>query len=180
MTMIRRPSGRTVPALALGPVDGESPEDAEARAAEARAAWQARVRALVGVPFRDGGRDAKGADCWGLVRLFMAEAGVVLPDYSETPAADLMAVARDVTAAAASETWLKVDRGALQPGDVVLLTARAKVDGRPRTLPGHVGVMIDSRRMLHVEESTASVVVPLGHPSVRNRLAGFFRHRSLA
>lgn len=175
MTMIRRKSSRPVgpefvlPDPARPDLETFTPED-----------WRRRLNSFVGVPFKDGGRDVRGSDCWGMVRMFLAELKIDAADYSETPAADLLAVVRDVTAAAASDTWLKVDRNALQMGDVVLLTARTRVDGRPRTMPGHVGVMIDSRRMLHVEESTASVIVPLGHPSVRNRLAGFFRHRDLA
>jgi hypothetical protein len=39
-------------------------------------------------------------------------------------------------------------------------------------------VMIDARRMLHVEEGTDSVVVPLSHQSVQHRLESFWRHKS--
>ncbi|NMW23861.1 C40 family peptidase, partial [Rhodanobacter denitrificans] len=39
----------------------------------------------VGIPYRTHGRDRAGVDCWGLVRLVMAEVfGAELPDYGDT------------------------------------------------------------------------------------------------
>ena len=40
---------------------------------------------------------------------------------------------------------------------------------------GHVGLMVDGRRMLHTERASAAVVVPLNHYTVRDRIAGFRR-----
>jgi len=39
---------------------------------------------FIGLPYTDKGRDRTGCDCWGLVRLALAEvAGITLPDYSD-------------------------------------------------------------------------------------------------
>jgi hypothetical protein len=59
--------------------------------------------------------------------------------------------------------------------DVVVMYARA--GGRRR--PTHCGVMVDGRRLLHIEANTDSVIVPVDHASVRFRIFGFFRHKAL-
>jgi hypothetical protein len=38
-----------------------------------------------------------------------------------------------------------------------------------------VGVLADCRRVLHAEEDTGSVIVPIDHFTIRNRIAGFRR-----
>lgn len=130
--------------------------------------WTARY---VGLPFVDGGRTLEGCDCWGLFRLVYAERlGLHLPSYGDTPAADLVAVTEAMSAGvAADERWLQV----LEPKeyDGVLMRAYGARD------PGHVGVMVDRQRLLHVEKKTAACIVPLDHYSVRSRILGFWRHR---
>jgi cell wall-associated NlpC family hydrolase len=125
--------------------------------------------AYVGLPFVDGGRNRAGVDCWGLVRLVLAEqAGVDVPTYGEISAHDLARVTGTIRAAiAGDQTWRQVEH----PGvfDVAVM----------RGNPLHVGIMIDTRRVLHVESTTAAVQIPVTHPSVRHRLIGFYRHRDL-
>lgn len=138
--------------------------------------------AYVGVPFKDGGRDFAGFDCWGLVRrLLEDEAKVIgLPDYGETPAAEFSAVARDIAGAEASPTWTKVDRRQGRCFDVVTMLGHQRIDGRLHNLVCHVGVLVDPAHVLHVEAVTDSAIVRLDHPSMRLRVAGFYRHRDLA
>lgn len=140
------------------------------------------LESFIGIPFVDGGRDRAGIDCWGLVRLFLEEEAAIadLPDYAGTPAAELAAVASDISAAAASPTWRAVERRNAHKFDVVALVGRERVNGRPRNLVCHVGVLINPRQLLHIEEHTDSVIVRLDHFSVQHRIAGFYRHRDLA
>lgn len=66
----------------------------------------------VGLPYADKGRDRAGVDCWGLVRLILAEvAGQRLPDYSEayTRPGDHASVA-DAVDAGLREGWTRVER----------------------------------------------------------------------
>jgi cell wall-associated NlpC family hydrolase len=126
------------------------------------------VAPYVGLPFKVGGRDRSGCDCWGLVWLIYREhAGVTLPSYSETPADDLLQCIREIKAAITTPTWRRIERGALAKLDVaVMFTGR---------LLTHVGLMVDGERLIHVEEATSAVVVPIGSPFVKNRIAGFYR-----
>ncbi len=121
----------------------------------------------VGIPFVDGGRDADGLDCWGLVCLVYAnELDVVLPSYGEVSAADLVRVARSLEAG--KDGWQVVDKP--RAFDVVAMrfySGRATV--------GHVGIMVDGKRMIHTERATAVACVPLTHFAVRDRIASIRR-----
>ena len=133
--------------------------------------WAARY---VGLPFVDGGRSINGSDCWGLVRLVLKEqCGIDVPSYGEIAAKELMRVARQMARDSDGDCWRLVH--APDTFDVVLMTA-PKVRGR---VPAHVGVMVDPARVLHIEEATDSVIVPLTHPAIRNRVLGFRKHTGL-
>lgn len=124
------------------------------------------------VPFVDGGRDMAGADCWGLVRMVLKDmAGVEVPAYGDISATELAAVARQMTADAAGPLWVPVAEP--KELDVVGMRWFAK-EGI-----GHVGIMIDGRRMLHSEDGTGPVVVDIGHYSIKRRIVKFVRHREL-
>lgn len=123
---------------------------------------------LVGLPFRDGGRGPDAYDCWGLVRhVYCRQLGIDLPDYGEISAKDLVRVAREMRRGA-DDGWRvpPVPRAY----DVCLMRG-----GRGGAAVLHVGVMVDDRRLLHVEAATGSVVVPVVHFSVAGRIVGYRR-----
>lgn len=130
--------------------------------------WTARY---VGVPFVDDGRSIDGCDCWGLFRLVYTERlGIDLPSYGDTSARDLLGVTEAMSAGVAvDERWREVL--VPQEYDGVLMRAYGARD------PGHVGIMIGAKQLLHVERKTAAVIVPLDHYSVRSRILGFWRHQ---
>ncbi|MFG1343206.1 C40 family peptidase [Xanthobacter autotrophicus] len=124
----------------------------------------------VGIPFLDGGRDRSGCDCWGLVRLVYAEVlGIDLPSHGEISAHDMARVSPLIREGSACAPWLPVAGGA-KPFDVLVMRGR----------PLHVGVMVDHRHVLHVEASTASVIVAIDNPQVRWRRLNLHRHEALA
>lgn len=132
----------------------------------------------IGVPYFDGGRDYNGWDCYGTVFVLYRDVlGINLPTYSETPAADIIAVAAAFDGEAVSGLWAKV--AAPLRFDVVQMWTHEHYQGRTIRGRRHCGVMIDGRRMLHTERGTASVLVPLNHHLVRERIIAFWRHRSL-
>lgn len=135
------------------------------------------MKGYVGIPFVDGGRDRAGCDCWGLVRLVYADhAGIDLPAYGEVSSHELLAVTRSLQEGARNEAWKRADAEPRRALDVVLMKRLDK----PGSVPTHVGVMLDAKRVLHVEEETDSVAVVISHPSVASRLIGFYRHRDLS
>lgn len=131
------------------------------------------MKGYVGIPFLDHGRDRDGCDCWGLVRLVLAEqAGLDLPSYGEISADALLAVSRRIRAATDAGPWRRVDGAPRRALDVVVMRSLADA----AAVPVHVGIMLDARRMLHTVKAADSHAVPLSHPSVAPRIIGFFRH----
>ena len=131
----------------------------------------------VGIPFVDGGRERSGCDCWGLLRLvYREEAGIELPSYGEIGAHELMAISRELSRGMIDQTWRRVDGEAPRFLDVAVMKRLDKTGA----VPVHVGVMLDRRRLLHVEVETDSVLIPANHPSIASRLVGFYRHRDIA
>lgn len=122
----------------------------------------------VGLPFGEGPGDVT---CWSLVaRVYRDRLGIDLPDYGEISARDLARVARRMGADSAAEPWLPV----ASPREYDVAIMRSGRGGQPIC---HVGIMVNASQMLHVEASTASVVVPVNHVSIRHRIAGFRRYQ---
>lgn len=137
------------------------------------------IKGYVGIPFVDHGRDRKGCDCWGLVRLVhLLEAGIELPSHSEISARELLAVARRIRAGSVSKVWVDVAHLPRQALDVVLMK-RAEDDGKRAW---HLGILTNSKTILHTEDGVDSHLAPLDDDNVwlRRRIVGFRRHRDLA
>lgn len=130
------------------------------------------VNKYVGLPFKDGGRDRNGVDCWGLIRLiYQQELRIDLPTYGEISAEDLARVAEAVGSNYSLEPWHEISESNILPFDVVVM----KFYGQKRI--GHVGIMVhDGRTVLHTERNLDSALVPLNHMTIRHRIVGFRRH----
>ena len=128
----------------------------------------------IGIPFVDGGRDRRGCDCWGLVRMVLAEqAGIDLPTYGDISATELLAISRTVRGAISTdEVWRRVD--VPRDLDVVVMRQRADVE---RT-PYHLGIVWKGR-LLHTATGVDSHTVPLTPGPIATPVIGYFRHREL-
>lgn len=132
--------------------------------------WAGRY---VGLPFVDGGRDRRGVDCWGLVKIVYADClGIELPTYGEISARELRRIAGTVGDAQTTETWRQVIDP--QPFDVAVMRAGASA------IAAHVGVMVDARRVLHVERASSACIEDIDTPMMRHRVTGYWRHAEAA
>jgi cell wall-associated NlpC family hydrolase len=126
------------------------------------------VKAYIGIPFVSGGRDKTGADCYGLVRLVLAERfGRTLPllsgDYTD---ADSFAQTEGLIR---SQQPLLAGRRVEAPetGDVCVL----KFHG----LPTHLGLYAGGGWILHTLKGTGSVLQRTGDPHLTGRIEGWYR-----
>lgn len=133
--------------------------------------WHGRY---VGLPFVDGGRDASGLDCWGLVRLvYRAELGIDLDAHTDVSAHDLARVARSITKGMDGEIWRPVTPCDRLPYDVVVMRYAMS-----RHI-GHVGIITPDGTVLHIEQTTGAVAVPLTHFTIRERIKCIRRHKQM-
>jgi lipoprotein Spr len=130
------------------------------------------ARAYVGIPYRPGGRDRSGCDCFGLLALVLRERfGLRVPDPAIPPGP------MDDTAALAVEylrqslCWREVGLAAAEPGDALSL----RVCG----LPVHCGVVVEPGRFLHTMAGTNAVLERYTGPAWLPRIAGVYRYREV-
>lgn len=137
---------------------------------EAVPAWAARY---IGLPYLDKGRTRTGCDCWGGVRMVLAEVfGLALPDYADayTAADDSRSVASAVRAGLECG-WRMVAQP--RAGDLLIL----KIGGRP----WHCAVMVTAERFLHWLPPSPrgvqsfSCIERLDSPRWARRIEGFYR-----
>lgn len=126
------------------------------------------VKAYIGLPFLEKGRDRAGLDCWGLIRLVYAEQlRVALPAWVEGYADTRPGPDTAAHLAACAESFAEVPAGGERPGDILLF----------RTGPhlSHVGLCLGGGRMLHILEGIDSTVERYRSPRWLPRLAGAYR-----
>lgn len=134
-------------------------------------AW---VSDYVGLPWRGKGRDREGLDCYGILRLVLAERfAVALPSHDgvgfET-GGDCTDLAAFLEAEAKAWRPLALDE-APRAGDGVLLRVRGH--------PIHVGVVVAPGWMLHIEHGIDSVVERYDGPRWAKRVIAIYRHEAL-
>ncbi len=129
------------------------------------------VAGYIGIPFRSHGRDRDGSDCWGLLRLVLADQfGIRIPSYDGVTwhdGDDRRALAEFMAEHKAD--WTPVAGGDERPGDAVLL--------RMMGHPIHVGIVVASGWMLHVEQGADSCIEPyLDELRWKKRIIGYYRY----
>jgi cell wall-associated NlpC family hydrolase len=133
------------------------------------------------IPFRDGGRDWDGADCWGLIHLYYREAGIELPTYGDIGATELIRVRSKISSDSGHRNWVRVGTSEEQLGDIVVMTgAMRDTSGALRHAPVHVGMVIKPGWLIHTEEEYGVMVVAFrgGHrrQEISSRVKEIYRY----
>lgn len=120
------------------------------------------------VPYREGGRDRSGCDCWGIVALPWKEIkGVDLPLHSGVVAgsgADVDALANELS----SGRWRQVELAEAEPWDVVLFEMGPKF---------HVGLVIEPGIMLSIRRGQVHAhTEEIKQPHWMRLMSGVFRY----
>lgn len=120
---------------------------------------------LIGVPFKVGGRDLNGLDCYGLVRVMYERAGKEIHDAPSTANPDENNALINLYAV---QNWIKTEK---KPGVVVLFRVGRYIC--------HVGYLVDNDNFIHSWQGTSGVVKePL--LTWKKRIVGFYEYRSCA
>lgn len=128
----------------------------------------------VGLPWKLGGRDRRGLDCFGLVRLVLAEqAGVLLPDWLDDPDA----LARRMSDRCRAFERHRPDMDIFRPvpaGDERPLDIAAFFRGG---VMWHMGVLVQAPDIiLHIEDASGSQREALANRcDLQAQLGGFYR-----
>jgi len=128
-------------------------------------AWAADY---VGLPYATHGRERAGIDCWGLVRLVLAEVfHAELPDYADRYADgnDWGAIGTAVRDGLA-DGWTRVEQP--RAGDLLILSIAAR--------PWHCGLMLGPLHFLHAPPDTTTCIERLDSPRWARRIQGIYRH----
>lgn len=126
------------------------------------------AQAYLKIPFAEHGRTRAGVDCWGLVRLVLAEQReLTLPDYGRgyDSTDDRDAVPAAIRSGL-DEGWQALTEP--EPTDLVIFSIFG--------VPMHCGVMLVERRFLHARKGAGVVVERLDSPMWARRIEGFYRY----
>lgn len=121
----------------------------------------------IGIPFKDGGRDTNGIDCWGLARLvYKQEYNIGLPSFND----QYIVTDHDRVAELFSryrEGWTKLDTP--EEGALVAFNMFGSQT--------HVGIITPEKNsFLHVRENQDSVIERLDSTHWNKRVFGYYKY----
>ena len=109
----------------------------------------------VGLPFLANGRDRRGLDCWGLVRLVWAEiAEFKLPSFDHTDD-KASTIGREALA------FAEIIKEETKELDAVIMNEDVHTRSGWIEAPVHIGVMVSLTLVLHIRRNTLSCIEPL-------------------
>lgn len=121
---------------------------------------------LVGIPYKDGGRDREGLDCYGLVLLFMRELGIELPDWEYER--DWAKQGGNLLIENYHEYAEQIGRAYMVPGDVIMFENHPGV-------ANHLGVFLGAGKFIHVVEKAGVVIMRVNSQPHLRRMHSCYR-----
>lgn len=120
------------------------------------------VKDLVGIPYKDHGRDSSGMDCYGIVIEVLRRIGINVPDvfYRDTNI-DTNKITMEILEKGIPNT--KLDNP--EEGAVVEILVMGQ--------PSHVGVCLGDGTFIHALKKIGVVIEPLSR--YRHKIKGFYR-----
>lgn len=127
----------------------------------------------LGLPWKIGGRDRDGIDCYGLVAMiYRDELGIEIDSLTGAYASEdeRALIASVVAGQKDAGAWVPVEPGHEQEFDCVMF--------RYAGHESHIGVVVEKGRMIHQLLGRRSAVEPYGAGFWANMLEGAWRHKS--
>lgn len=125
---------------------------------------------LLGTPFKMGGRDKTGLDCYGLVKELYSRVGITLPEYTSS---HLSANDKTIISMMISQ-GLDLFSRIYTPEPFSLVTFFIRP---PFTT--HIGVVMpDKYRFIHILKDTSVAVERLDAPEWEKRITGYFKWKT--
>ena len=127
------------------------------------------INDYIGIPFIDKGRDFKGCDCYGLIKLYYKnELGIDIPDVVASPNQLRLAYIEYIKNI--SSLWTTSTEP--KENDVVAM----KTDVNNPKLVTHFGIIVkvnSGLKILHTFKKSNSHIVDLNNPAYANKIKGF-------
>lgn len=131
-----------------------------------------QYRDLIGVPFKNRGRDMDGFDCYGLVQEMYRRYGISIPNYT-ADFDDLEKVNELITSKTAiSSNWRRIEPDEELPVPCLL----AIRFGTPSGIVNHTGCYIGNGRFIHIRANIGVCVDRIDSPAWRHVIEGFFEY----
>ena len=122
---------------------------------------------LVGIPYKNNGRDEKGLDCYGLVMQVYKILGIELPDYNSVPEPEPWLINEMIKNN--EYDWIKLGKYEIP---CVVTFWMTNPD-----FTSHIGVVIEEDRFIHAR-GTSVCVERLSSPVWSKRIKGFYRWKN--
>jgi cell wall-associated NlpC family hydrolase len=129
-------------------------------------------REYIGIPFKYGGRDKSGVDCWGIITLIYKEKrNIDIFDMTNYDASVESASKFYKSISGFHKLWkeINIDTKILQPYDVILFT----LDLEQKDIPTHIALYTDLNKIIHCTENMPVTItrmnrwLPFAHSAYR-------------
>jgi cell wall-associated NlpC family hydrolase len=119
---------------------------------------------LIGIPFKDGGRNKAGYDCWGLVCEVFRRIGIELPDY-KISCEDASRINQEISIQ--RKEWRRCEGPIPVPALVVIRFNEVE-------FCNHTGVYIGNGRFIHTREKIGVNIDRIDSPAWKRKIEGYY------